>query len=256
MPINEDATEHDNGPYLPTETPLATLCASLSALIMMAYMLFFLWLLSDDLSGEHKFNAWTSKLLERRFGAVPKPPAPPQSELNIGPVTPQGNNAAVVNPYASDRPTGVLLLAFIGGAIGGIVNELRSFLVWHAEKKQYGARFIWKGIMAPWVGGSLALFAVAIISGGVAMVGASFGTGESPHQVFSVFAIGAMAGYGSRDVSKWLDSMVKQYFNPQQSPRTLNNNGGAGEPVTNTAAPNTTPTQPANNAGNATNGGT
>jgi hypothetical protein len=38
---------------------------------------------------------------------------------------------------------------FIGGALGGIVNGIRSILFWHCEKKVFGRRFIWKKISAP-----------------------------------------------------------------------------------------------------------
>jgi hypothetical protein len=283
MPPLQNATDPAdenpaNGGTQP-ETPFAILCASLSAFVMVAYLIFFLWLLADTLTGARRFSTWISQRVDAKTGAgptssdnaapapqdavdppVPEPAVEASQDAGVSPPqdpaaeTPQDaaaplpqepaaetpQDAAVGNSQASAvsapptsagaaprsddaGPQGeshqaltVFYLAFIGGAIGGIVNEMRSLLVWHAERRAYGARFIWKGIMAPWVGGTLALVAVAIISGGVSMVGASFNTGEMPHQVFSVFAIGAMAGYGARDVSKWLDANIKRIFSAEQ----------------------------------------
>ena len=103
--------------------------------------------------------------------------------------------------------------AFIGGGLGGIINGIRSFIGWHSERSAFGRRFIWKYIIAPWVGATLALFAFALVRSGLAILGGDL-QAETPNirQTLSMFAIGVLAGYGSREVFIWLDAQVKRIF--------------------------------------------
>jgi hypothetical protein len=110
----------------------------------------------------------------------------------------------------------LLAYSFIGGALGGLVNEIRSFLVWHSEREAFGHRFIWKYLMAPWIGAILALFTFALIRSGVAIFsGDSAPNANSLSQSLSTFSIGALAGYGSRKVFVWLDFQVNRIFKVQ-----------------------------------------
>ena len=162
------------------ESPWATLSAILSACYLLVCICGLLWLLNDTFSNHHR-------CLRYLCGFDKNEQLP----------------ATLI----------ILASAFIGGGLGGILNELRSFLFWHAEHRAFGVRFIWKGIVAPWVGGSLALFAIAIVTSGGAVLGADFKLSQDAMQpAFAVFAIGALAGYGSREVSKWLDAQVKRVF--------------------------------------------
>jgi hypothetical protein len=36
----------------------------------------------------------------------------------------------------------VCIYAFIGGALGGIVNEIRAFLFWHCDNKAFGRAYL------------------------------------------------------------------------------------------------------------------
>lgn len=106
--------------------------------------------------------------------------------------------------------------AFIGGALGGIVNGIRSFLVWHAERFAFGQRFVWKYITAPWLGAALALFTVALIRSGVALFnGDAAPDTASLTQELATFSVGVLAGYGSHKVFVWLDAQVTRLFQVQ-----------------------------------------
>jgi PASTA domain len=121
-----------------------------------------------------------------------------------------GYNFADVN-----RPTFQLVAcAVIGGSIGGIVNAIRSCLLYyHGFDKQY----VWKYITAPWMGATLALLVYALINSSVAVFGGGVATGNiSAPQVLSNFAAGALAGYGSKDVFIWLDDRVHRIFRVTQ----------------------------------------
>jgi hypothetical protein len=98
----------------------------------------------------------------------------------------------------------------IGGAIGGIVNGVRSATKYYKGFDRYRS---WKYIAAPWLGAALGLIGFALLRSTVAIFG---GTPETPAidtmQAMANFAIGALAGYGSKDVFVWLDSKVEKLF--------------------------------------------
>jgi hypothetical protein len=108
-----------------------------------------------------------------------------------------------------------LILAFAGGALGGICNELRSFLGRYLVREAFSPRYFWKGVVGPWLGGCLGLFSCALVVGGVAAFGGVESTNPS---VLATFGIGALAGYGSQEVTKWLDAQVKRFFAVSQDP--------------------------------------
>lgn len=101
----------------------------------------------------------------------------------------------------------------IGGGLGGVINGIRSFIVWHCERRAYGWRFLWKNISLPLLGAVLAAIVYAIIRGGIAAFEGGFVPSEANGaQAFSAFAIGALAGYGSHKVFRWLDDKVNKLF--------------------------------------------
>ena len=116
--------------------------------------------------------------------------------------------------------TAFRLIAYtvIGGGLGAIVNGMRSILVWHSERHAFGRLYIWKYITLPLLGGVLAAIVYAIIGGGIAALGGDFTVdGASPNRAMVAFAIGALSGYGSQKVFKWLDSHVNRVFKIEQS---------------------------------------
>lgn len=98
----------------------------------------------------------------------------------------------------------------LGGAIGGIVNGLRSAITYY---KGFDPHYFWKYIAAPWMGAALALIGFALLKSTVAIFGgtAASATADTP-QFLANFAIGALAGYGSKDVFVWLDNQVHSLF--------------------------------------------
>jgi hypothetical protein len=112
----------------------------------------------------------------------------------------------------------------LGGAIGGIVNGLRSAITYY---KGFDPDYFWKYIAAPWMGAALALIGFALLKSTVAIFGgtAASATADTP-QFLANFAIGALAGYGSKDVFVWLDSQVHNLFaSKKETPDTT------GKPV-------------------------
>jgi len=157
-----------------------TILAVVSILYLLSMLAFFFWQLLDLWSGKCWLVQWIGyKDIER-----------------------------LMNPLFR-----LAAYAFIGGGLGGIINGIRSLIGWHSERSAFGRRFIWKYITAPWIGTTLALFAFALIRSGLAILGGDF-QAETPNirQTLSMFAIGVLAGYGSREVFIWLDAQVKRVF--------------------------------------------
>jgi len=98
----------------------------------------------------------------------------------------------------------------IGGAIGGTINGMRSALLYYGS---FNRRYIWKYITAPWMGSALAIIGFALLRSTVAIFGGSTPAVDANTPEFLAnFGIGALAGYGAKDVFIWLDSQVSKLF--------------------------------------------
>ena len=107
----------------------------------------------------------------------------------------------------------LLIYAVIGGGLGGVVNGIRSFIDWHAERQAFGRRYIWKYITQPLLGAVLAAMVYAVFRSGLVASGANFVPEDNfANQSLAAFALGALAGYGSRRVLIWLEKLVKKIF--------------------------------------------
>jgi hypothetical protein len=113
--------------------------------------------------------------------------------------------------YGLQRQQTLRLIAFtlIAGALGGVINGLRSGLHY---RQTFQRRHTWKYLCAPWMGATLALFVYALIRSSIGVLGNDASSSVSTAQVVSNFAIGALVGYGSKDVFVWLDAKVGSFF--------------------------------------------
>jgi hypothetical protein len=94
-----------------------------------------------------------------------------------------------------------------------VVNGIRGFVIWHAERKAFGWRFLWKYVTLPLVGMILAAIVYAAVRGGVAVfAGGVTSNGDTTIQGLSAFSIGSLTGYGSHKVFIWLDKHVNKLF--------------------------------------------
>ena len=100
----------------------------------------------------------------------------------------------------------------IGGGIGAAVNNIRTFLKWHADKQSFNRRCVWNYVALPVQGAVLAVIVCAIIQSGVTTLSGINNTGIGAVNSLTAWAIGSLAGYGSRDVSIWLDQKVSSLF--------------------------------------------
>lgn len=123
--------------------------------------------------------------------------------------------AAGYNDFTRVNTPTFRLIAFvvIGGGLGGVVNGLQSFITWHTERAAYGRRFLWKDIILPPLGATLAVIVYALVQSGVAAFSgrATLGDGNAVSSL-TALATGALAGYGSHKISIWLDLQVNRLF--------------------------------------------
>lgn len=125
---------------------------------------------------------------------------------------------AVWNVQSFDHNTNLavyllMIYAVIGGGLGGVVNGIRSFIDWHAERQAFGRRYVWKYITQPLLGAVLAAMVYAVFRSGLVASGANFAPEDNfANQSLAAFALGALAGYGSRRVLIWLEKIVKKVF--------------------------------------------
>ena len=126
------------------------------------------------------------------------------------------NNTLPVNIFR------LIVYTAIGGGMGAAVNNLRSFVSWHAERRAFGWRFVWKYIALPPLGATLAVVVYGIIQGGMAVFngGNVGGTGAAVTSL-SAWATGTLAGYGSHKVFIWLDDKVNLFFKVETKMTTV-----------------------------------
>ena len=110
----------------------------------------------------------------------------------------------------------LILYTAIGGAMGAAVNNLRSFISWHAEEKAFGWRFIWKYLAMPPLGGTLAVLVYGILQGGMAVINGGATPENNQLTSLSAWAAGTLAGYGAHKVFIWLDDKVNSLFKIDQ----------------------------------------
>ncbi|HEV7396958.1 MAG TPA: PASTA domain-containing protein [Pyrinomonadaceae bacterium] len=162
-----------------TERNPDLIAAWVSIIYTLAVILFLSWLLLDTWSEE--YPTWLVKLF-------------PKGQLN----------------YPIFK---LVAYTAIGGAMGAAVNNIRSFVFWHAELNAFGRRFVWKYFSTPPLGAVLAVMVYAIIQGGTALIsGNSPGGNAGPTTSLAAWVTGALAGYGSSKVLIWLDDKVNTLF--------------------------------------------
>jgi hypothetical protein len=161
------------------EARLDFLIANLSMLYLLVMLIFFGWLLFDVWIGQHTIARLLGYSLVRL-----------------------------------DTPDfRFIAYAMIGGAVGGTMNGLRSAVQYFQVFKR---SYIWKYITAPWMGMVLGLLVYALIHGSIAIFGGQAIGEVSTTQALTNFAVGALAGYGARDVFIWLDAQVTNFFKEKE----------------------------------------
>src|SRR5262249_24709615 len=100
----------------------------------------------------------------------------------------------------------------------------------------FHSSYFWKYVSAPWLGAALAVIGFAILRSTVAIFGGDVGTTPTnTPQYLANFGIGALAGYGAKDVFIWLDSKVSKLFAGQEAAPSGSGQSAGAEATTQTA---------------------
>lgn len=118
-----------------------------------------------------------------------------------------------LNKSISETVFKLIVYTAAGGGMGAAVNNIRGFVSWHAERKAFGWRFIWKYLSLPPLGATLAVLVYGILQGGMAVFnGGNIGGTGTAITSLSAWATGTLAGYGCHKVFIWLDDKVNTLF--------------------------------------------
>ena len=123
--------------------------------------------------------------------------------------------AILGNQFLQEDNPIYLLMAYtvIGGGLGGVINGIRSFIGWHADRRAFGRRYVWKYITLPLLGAVLAAMVYAFFRSGLVAFGGNFTPNDNfANQALGAFSIGALSGYGSHRVLKWVEEQVNKLF--------------------------------------------
>ena len=118
-----------------------------------------------------------------------------------------------LNKSISETVFKLIVYTAAGGGMGAAVNNIRGFVSWHAERRAFGWRFIWKYLSLPPLGATLAVLVYGILQGGMAVFnGGNIGGTGTAITSLSAWATGTLAGYGCHKVFIWLDDKVNTLF--------------------------------------------
>jgi hypothetical protein len=118
-----------------------------------------------------------------------------------------------LNKSISETVFKLIVYTAAGGGMGAAVNNIRGFVSWHAERRAFGWRFIWKYLSLPPLGATLAVLVYGILQGGMAVFnGGNVGGTGTAITSLSAWVTGTLAGYGCHKVFIWLDDKVNTLF--------------------------------------------
>lgn len=108
----------------------------------------------------------------------------------------------------------------VGGFLGSVLFQIRLLYQYYLKSDEYDYRWIGKYASAPWESAIMSMIVLALIRGGVALFGGSQGTDVDDTNNFAAFGVGALVGFGMRDVVGWIGSLVRTTFKSTDTPKT------------------------------------
>jgi hypothetical protein len=100
-----------------------------------------------------------------------------------------------------------------GALIGSVLYQIRMLYQYYVQDGAFDAKWIGKYISAPWEAVALALVVLSLLQGGgAALGGAQININVSDANSFAAFGIGALVGFGIREVVGWLGNLAKTMF--------------------------------------------
>ncbi|HLG85125.1 MAG TPA: hypothetical protein VKY22_29355 [Bradyrhizobium sp.] len=104
-------------------------------------------------------------------------------------------------------------MAFLvsGAVVGSVLYQIRMLFRFYIKSPNFDSRWLAKYISAPIEAAGLALAIVSLIESGAVVLGGQ-GFDFSRGKPFSAFGLGALVGFGIREVIGWLGTVTKTVF--------------------------------------------
>jgi hypothetical protein len=115
------------------------------------------------------------------------------------------------------RPLGFVAL---GAVVGSVLYQIRVLFRFYIRHNEFDPRWLPKYFSAPIEAIALALAILALLEGGGAALGAQ-GLNIEGAKSFTIFGLGALIGFGIREVVGWLGNLAKSTFptEPEKEPK-------------------------------------
>ena len=124
-----------------------------------------------------------------------------------------------LSQQASKDPLLPGMIFLITGAImGSVLYHIRVLFRYYVKSGFYSYRWFAKYVSAPWESAAMSLVVFALVRGGLALLGGPPAESAGSTSYFSSFGIGALVGFGMRDVVGWLENLVRTMFVAQDLP--------------------------------------
>ena len=126
-----------------------------------------------------------------------------------------------VQPPALNEPVlRTIGFTMVGGFLGSVLYQIRLLFQYYVKTSVYDYRWLGKYISAPWESAVMAMIVLALIRGGVALFGGSQGADVNDTNNFAAFGVGALVGFGMRDVVGWIGGLVRTTFKATDGGKT------------------------------------
>jgi len=99
-----------------------------------------------------------------------------------------------------------------GAIIGSVLFQIRLLFSHYIKRGNFDTKWLGKYISAPWESVALSVVVFSLLRGGSVVLGGATNVDLGSTNGLSVFALGALVGFGMRDVVGWLSNLVKTMF--------------------------------------------
>jgi len=118
---------------------------------------------------------------------------------------------SVGTPEARRRVLATMAFLVSGAVVGSVLYHTRMLFRFYIKANAFDSRWLVKYVSAPAEAAGLALAIVSILeSGAVALGGPGFHFSQG--KPFAAFGVGALVGFGIREVIGWLGTVTKTVF--------------------------------------------
>lgn len=111
------------------------------------------------------------------------------------------------------KPKLLLVVGYVasGALSGSVLYQIRMLYKYYIQHSNFDSKWLGKYITGPWEAIALALAVLSLIQGGGVVLGGSNFTLTAGNG-FAAYGLGALIGFGIREVVGWLGNLAKATF--------------------------------------------